>query len=741
MQFAQPQFAVRKSLQVSRTISPGAILDWGVRKMKTIIQLRSATRALSITTNHLFLIFFLCLALPALAAAQDPLAPSNMPSIDTTCTDYASNVWVTNSLYEVYQNTGTKDCTKWQQTFYGTQNEFVDFQVHFHDTGSGTSGFQVTVSSFVQTSPSSYTIAPEDSSHTDILVYKEAYINVTTTSLINASNTPTYLNIMQAAPGVATTGKIPDPLIPTIDPYFHQTTNAFPATVSASNNQSAWIDVHIPPAAPSGYYKGTVTVSSGCTGTYPGAGCTTIATIPIIIAVWQWPNAGHMPSTATLQTVHGLQDSICAGFAGGNGYDTNCGNSIPAAAGSASTAQTLIKQWMTVLYLDHRLEDFQPDGLSSVATYWTGSFNGTTNTCTGCANTILPGAKLNISGWNNDGGTQQQWMTQFHTNSWPLPNWYEGHDEPTTQGAWTTIYNDAVTAHSLTPSMQILSTTSFRSISEFSRMPTAAGQTAVCGTATCLTNSVDIIVSNVVDMINTEYANLSAYQTFLAGTSNIGTGPPRKWFSYEACDSTQCGAYTGSAAPFNLEGDNYTLDTTPISHRVINWFDMYAGQTGDLYFSEAICWYASGLTCGTNDPWASVDYGGTNGDGTLVYPGRTTSNTSGFSTGNLGISTPILVPSLRLKHLRDGSQDYEYMTILKAKGQGAAVTAAINSFMHTGAPSGTLDAWSFNNTQAPVAGVFTSDLPDARITLGTTLHQLSYSTGLMPPPTLSGTLQ
>ena len=49
MQFAQPQFAVRKSLQASQTISSGATLNWGVRKMKAIIQLRATARALSIT--------------------------------------------------------------------------------------------------------------------------------------------------------------------------------------------------------------------------------------------------------------------------------------------------------------------------------------------------------------------------------------------------------------------------------------------------------------------------------------------------------------------------------------------------------------------------------------------------------------------------------------------------------------------------------------------------------------------
>jgi hypothetical protein len=675
-------------------------------------------------------LLLLILLFPLLAHAQsDPLNSAYLPSIDSTCTDYASNVWVTNSLYEVYQNTGTKDCTKWAQTYYGTQNETVDFQIHLHDTGSGTNGFQVTVSSFSKsTGPGgNFTISAPSASARDIVVYREAYINVTTTSGISNASTPTYLNIMQNT-SAATTGFIPDILIPAIDPYYHQTTTAFPFNVAANNNQSVLIDVHVPTTAPSGYYLGTVTVQSGCPST-----CTTIAAIPIIIAVWQWPNAGFMPSTATLQGYHLILDNACAGFYGGTGFDSAC-SAWPGSGGSASTASYLMKRDFATLYLDHRLQGPAqvPMSLASTTafdTYYGPLMNGT-------ANTILSGAKINSLNWSDDGGTLQQYATHFSANGWTPTLFLYGPDEPSSQANWQQIYSNAANCsftscsfsstggttpvHSLTPSIPQLITTSFR------RIPSAANQTTYCGSATCVTNSIDWLTSNVIDMA-TEITNLATYQAFLAGSSNIGTPPVRKWWSYSACDSTQCGSQSGGGGVY-MENPSNALDTTSIAHRVQTWFDMYVGQTGDLYFLDVACW-APNTSCGNSgDPWAGVRYGGTNGDGTLVYPGRVIGNPTGFN--NVGVTTPIFLPSLRLKHLRDGMQDYEIMNVLKANGQSTAVTAAINSFMVTTTGNGTGPKmnWSFNNTQAPVATVFTSDLPDARQTLGAAMHALSFST-------------
>jgi len=65
--------------------------------------------------------------------------------------------------------------------------------------------------------------------------------------------------------------------------------------------------------------------------------------------------------------------------------------------------------------------------------------------------------------------------------------------------------------------------------------------------------------------------------------------------------------------------------------------------------------------------WA--DWG--NGDGTLFYPGY-----------DKGIDGPI--SSVRMKSLRRGMQDYEYMTLLDGEGQGAVARAAVDSVVDYG---------------------------------------------------------
>ena len=221
-------------------------------------------------------VFALLLAgFPRLTEAQrDPLNPGYKPAIDTKPFNYPSNIWITDTMQKVRQDSGAPGAAHWGM-FYGTQNEFVDFQVHFHDNGSGTEHLSITVSNFTQSSPTRYTIS------SNVLVYREAYMHVTGRV---SSTADTYYG---------SEGYYPDILIPAVDPYFAQRTNAWPFNVKAGNNQSAWVDVLIPPAAPAGYYLGSVTIRDGST---------LLATMPVILAVWQWPSAGFMPSTATLQS-------------------------------------------------------------------------------------------------------------------------------------------------------------------------------------------------------------------------------------------------------------------------------------------------------------------------------------------------------------------------------------------------------------------------------------------------------
>lgn len=99
--------------------------------------------------------------------------------------------------------------------------------------------------------------------------------------------------------------------------------------------------------------------------------------------------------------------------------------------------------------------------------------------------------------------------------------------------------------------------------------------------------------------------------------------------------------------------DNYSpkwlVDFPPINFRIQAWINQVFGFTGLLYW-RVDQW--------SKDPWSS--FGKENeypGGGMLVYPG-----------GPVGITNGV-VPSVRLKHLRESVEDYEYIEILKSMGE------------------------------------------------------------------------
>jgi hypothetical protein len=67
-----------------------------------------------------------------------------------------------------------------------------------------------------------------------------------------------------------------------------------------------------------------------------------------------------------------------------------------------------------------------------------------------------------------------------------------------------------------------------------------------------------------------------------------------------------------------------------------------------------------------NDPWRNQFYFNANGDGTLYYPG---------TPGRIGGQHDIPVASLRLRFLRQGLQDYEYLRMLEKLGAGEEARA------------------------------------------------------------------
>jgi hypothetical protein len=103
---------------------------------------------------------------------------------------------------------------------------------------------------------------------------------------------------------------------------------------------------------------------------------------------------------------------------------------------------------------------------------------------------------------------------------------------------------------------------------------------------------------------------------------------------------------------------NVMVDWPGAAHRALFWQQKQRGIDGFLYWS-ATYWNPTY----TRDPWTSIHTytfkGDCYGDGSLVYPGD-----------RVGIAGP--VSSIRLELLRDGMDDFEYLTLFeKLRGQEA----------------------------------------------------------------------
>jgi hypothetical protein len=665
-------------------------------------------------------------------AQTDPLNAAYKPSQDCNPADYASNVALSGPLIKLQQQSGSPSTIEHSSpcvTIYATQNEFQPFQAHVQAPTGGYSALSIAMSALSKTTGpgGSYTIPAPDATHNDIVVYREGYIHVST---ITASYATYY----------GTTGYYPDPLIPAIDPYYHQSTAAFPVAVTANQNQSALIDVYIPQAAPSGWYAGTVTISNSST---------TIATLPVLYAVWQWPSThgGYMPSTPTLKSNIQDEGSGSISWYGDQFYTSGNLSSYPHGLQGAEQDQA-------VLFLDHRLTIARfsctpysnsncGDGSGySIANYYGSLENGTDPTYLNSVSRIMPGSKLG----GNDGqgpsgmcsgssygapGTGSACQTKianfesnWSTNSWLAspPNGWEDYiqDEPSScTSLQNGVTNAGYTRGYTTPNIPILLTDRIGSASGCGGSPTEAQYE----------NSVDIFVVNDVCMDPIAYAcsfgspaagnQRANYNVWLSGNCCSGTGPTRQVWGYES-NSADGGTYA-----------NYHIDGRPVPNAAEGWNAIYNQESGILYYAIHILW-------GSSDSWSSAYYEGANGDGTLIYPCSNSTLITGKGSANCGVAgggsaTPIFVPSIRLELMRDSIEDYEYMTLLNTLGGTYATTVsnAVASWFHGG--------YCFNvdplaAANDPCGNTSTSDITDARISMGTAMQAYTYGANSPPAP-------
>ncbi len=139
--------------------------------------------------------------------------------------------------------------------------------------------------------------------------------------------------------------------------------------------------------------------------------------------------------------------------------------------------------------------------------------------------------------------------------------------------------------------------------------------------------------------------------------------------------------YTALVQNRDVPSPHWEIDFPLLNYRVVNWINFRYGITGLLYWTSA---YWNQLAKKGGNPWSEAcNYGSGggcyNGEGLLVYPGREVNLV--VPRNAYGARSPAaaygVVPSLRLKTLRDAVEDYEYLVLAARTDPQAANREAI----------------------------------------------------------------
>ena len=438
-----------------------------------------------------------------------------------------------------------------------------------------------------------------------------------------------YMDIRQPSDANGMRGLVPDALIPDVDPFVGEKRNAFPFDVPAGQIRTIWVDVHVPPGTKAGTYKGSLEVK--------GSGVQ--ASLPIELEVFGF----ELPSTPSYATAFGLTwNGTCQGHFG----EAWC-------SGDDATFDRL-RQLYGIAGLDNRISFSAVAGAPVPGSGGNLDFSRYDRTygplLDGSAKTRLSGAALRaVEVWQRNPGAADYaaWARHFKDKGWFDKLFDYTCDEPPLTCAWSDIGPRQAKVHEGDPQLKTLVTTTAAHLKNHG-----------------LYESTDIIVPvvNFVEGKSGEYAGDQSAQYRQAAKEGKTVWVYSSCMSH-GCGNTVSGEYGGDP---DLAGwPSLVIDHSALRNRAMPWVAYRYGFTGELYWDSAFAFVTK------RDPWVDqYDFTG-NGDGTLLYPGR---------PDKIGGKTHIPVESIRMKEVRDGVEDYEYLAILDAFDRGAAEAAATKLF-------------------------------------------------------------
>ena len=470
----------------------------------------------------------------------------------------------------------------------------------------------------------------------DLTFFREAFIDFTGVTA-DGGTQPVPLNSPTGD------GRIPDPLIPLVDPYTGQPAGA-PFTVTANLNQPVWLDVYIPETAAPGVYTGTVTVTA--TG-QPAVN------LPLTLTVWDLtlPNMNAVTTWFKLS----LNDLIQyhSGTWACSGQD--CWLDWNA------RSRTIVKRYQELAH-DHRIdvgEYFVPDPVSTGCkpptdwsaydaamqpymdgTYWSDG---------------VPSGRLDVpfspgAAWGYEADcTQAQytalaaaWAAHLKAKGWFSRAIVYAVDEPDPSQYPAIARNSQwLQAGDRDWKAQVMDTT--------------APQAQYVATLNPALGIYAVALA--------WYDNWSQQATYgRAQWPGLFAQGIRLWF-YES---------NAQAAPYPTYATNTLLGIEP---RIMGWGTWFEGATGFLMW-DTTNWDLA-------NPWGPTTQFGKTGDGVTLYPGNHDGLSSGKappangSPADVAIDGPI--PSYRLKMIRAGLQDWALLTLAGRYGVTAYARAQVSA--------------------------------------------------------------
>ncbi|HUP42696.1 MAG TPA: glycoside hydrolase domain-containing protein [Thermoanaerobaculia bacterium] len=424
-------------------------------------------------------------------------------------------------------------------------------------------------------------------------------------------------------------GEWPDPLVPRVDPYAGERRNAFPFDLEPGRNQALWIELYVPPETAPGTYRGEVRVSV--------AGEPRLA---VALELEVWPFA--LPSTASFATSYGFSGPLVLREHRG-GYTSDdelyeltrryaeaaLRHRLSLHGGSMVPPPTTFREGEAVL--DWSRFDREAAPLLDGTVFGDGD--------------PLPGARVTSIDVTTPAELSDErrvlywraWAEHFRERGWLDRLFVYLWDEPSGPDDYPRVRHLGNLARRADPELPVLLTEQLVS---------------------ALAEVVDVWVPLVncfeerrgVGSYCEETVPRSAYRP----AERAGA---RVWW-YQSCVSHGCGSVGGR----DFTGwPSYVIDAPAVAHRIMPWLAWSFGIEGELYFNTVEVFGREG-----GDPWRDVHDHGGNGDGTLFYPG---------TPERIGGATHIPIESLRLKLIREGLEDYEYLALLARAGEAGAARA------------------------------------------------------------------